>query len=552
MKPRWTREEPIGVLTRVNSGCCPAADDGNGVGADDSGMTKTTATALLLSVSLATGLIGAPAAASPPRPELVWGPCPDFYAQDPTLQCATMPVPIDWDNPKAGTIDLALTRREATDPAARIGSLVFNPGGPGADGRSAIFRRRPDFGSEVERRFDIVTFDPRGAGASHPIMCSGALLNSEPSPLLNSQTDFDAWLEYNRRVRQDCRRRTGPLFDHVDTVSVVKDLDALRAVLGEQRLTYYGESYGTLIGQQYAELFPGRVRALNLDGNMDHSLDTAREFVTTGAVTIQDSFDEFAAWSDRTPSSPLHGRDVHALFDSVLARAESGRLVCECGPSLTLNPWHVSEFTRAMLYIPSWRPLGNTLAAFDAGTTPPDFWVGEFFTFLIGPRYPTEPEAVPDAHRAILCSDYHLPIRDFRDYQRIRRDATALGPNLRYLFPDALVLRCLGRPTPLPNPQHRLKVRGSATPLLLVNPVHDNATGYNWATSAAKQLGKEAVLLTYDGWGHIAHYSSECIRAATTAYLLSLTLPAPGTHCPAVDPETIGLSFSIELMQRLR
>src|SRR5690606_11889323 len=153
-----------------------------------------------------------------------------------------------------------------------IGSIVINTGGHGGTGVDAVLQNWLGFSPELTSRFDVVGFDPRGVGRSHPILCSFELAAQAPDPLeIDGPAEFAALLAYDERYRQDCRARTGPLFDHVDTGSVVRDLDAIRAALGERKLTYYGVSYGTLIGQLYAERYPGRIRALALDSNMDHS-----------------------------------------------------------------------------------------------------------------------------------------------------------------------------------------------------------------------------------------------------------------------------------------
>jgi pimeloyl-ACP methyl ester carboxylesterase len=207
-------------------------------------------------------------------------------------------VPVDWDHPDGNRFDLAVARRTATDPGRRIGSLVFGPGGPGDSGVDRVVTGISRFSTQLRSRFDIVSFDPRGVGRSHPVTCSTDLVRRQPSPLLTSKADFDATLAYNRLLRADCRAWTGPLYDHVDTLSSVRDLDAIRAALGESRLTFHGSSYGTLLGEQYAETFPSRVRAVVLESVDDHSLGT-RAFMDTQAATVQDSFDEFASWCDR-------------------------------------------------------------------------------------------------------------------------------------------------------------------------------------------------------------------------------------------------------------
>lgn len=156
-----------------------------------------------------------PAAAAGTR-AITWAPC----AEDATAECGTLTVPVDWNNPRGETFQLAVARRKATDPGARIGSLVINPGGPGGSGVTAVLRGADRFTPEVTRRFDVVGFDPRGVARSHPIQCSLELFRQAPDPFsIGGRADFEALLAHNERYRQDCRARTGPLFDHVDTGS---------------------------------------------------------------------------------------------------------------------------------------------------------------------------------------------------------------------------------------------------------------------------------------------------------------------------------------------
>jgi hypothetical protein len=174
----------------------------------------------------------------------------------------TLTVPIDWDDPDGETIDLALARIPASDPDARIGSLVINPGGPGGSGVGFALFAPEVFSPEVLDRFDIVGFDPRGVGDSHPVLCSVETLQDDPGALFDSRAELDARAAFNDELREDCRENTGPLYDHVDSLSVVHDIDAIRAALGDEQLSFFGVSYGTLMGQQYAATYPERVRAV--------------------------------------------------------------------------------------------------------------------------------------------------------------------------------------------------------------------------------------------------------------------------------------------------
>ncbi|MEE6258439.1 alpha/beta hydrolase [Plantactinospora sonchi] len=493
---------------------------------------RTTAwgTTLLAAVTV-TGLLGFPGAgtaasrAVPTSPSISWQPC----AQDATAQCGTLAVPVDWDHPDGPTFDLALARRTAPERADRVGTLFFGPGGPGDSGVSRVadpdnFRR---FSPELQRRFDIVSFDPRGVGASSPVRCSTGLLDQRPAPVLTSQADFDNTVAYNRRLWQDCRERTGPVFDHVDTSSMARDLDAVRAALGEERLTYQGSSYGSLLGQRYAELFPHRVRAMALESVMDHSLGT-REFLHTQTAAAQDSFDAFVAWCDRTEDCALYGQDIQAVWADLMDRAGRGELPDPQNPSAALTPYALSGALAVRpLYDPDYPALARTINTLSTTGPAP---VGQARDGVpTGRTAPTTANPMP-----IFCQDWNLPIRDYREYAARLREMARIGSDLPYPRALAGVESCLGTP-PADHPQHRPRIR-TGQPLLLLNAVHDPVTGYDWATSVARQLGRHAVLLSYEGAGHGVYNATSCTRDTVDRYLIRLTVPAHGTRCPAAEP----------------
>ncbi|GAA2468218.1 alpha/beta hydrolase [Streptomyces macrosporus] len=480
---------------------------------------------LAVAASSPGAVTGAAASAAEPRgtaPRVDWTPC----REDATAECGTLSVPVDWDRPDGPRFALGLARRTARDPDARVGSLVFGPGGPGDSGvRKVVEDHR--FSDEVRDRFDVVGIDPRGVGRSGPVRCSTALLEERPSPVLTDQADFDAAVEYNRRLREDCRRHSRGLYDHVDTLQAVRDLDAVRTALGEERLTFHGSSYGTLLGQQYAEVFPHRVRAVVLESVVDHSLGR-RRFLVTQAAAQQDSFDGFVAWCSRTESCALHGRDARAVWRGLLARAERGALTDPGSPGTRLDAFALSRVVETALKGPDRERLARYLAALDAGRRPAG---------SASPRRETPPEERPatEAHPfpAIFCQDWSLPVRSHREYAADLRRIARVAPDMRY--PSALlgVVSCLGAPRPVNNPQHRLRVRGGG-PLLLVNSLHDPVSSHDWAVRVARQLGDAGVLLTYEGWGHGAYGTGPCVTEAVDRYLVSRTLPAPGTTCPDV------------------
>ncbi|HEX8631407.1 MAG TPA: alpha/beta hydrolase [Catenuloplanes sp.] len=502
-----------------------------------------TTAALLLPASAA---VAAPTAADaaggrhPAHARIAWAPCP----QDATADCGTLKVPVNWARPHGPTFELALARRKATNPAARIGSLVINPGGPGGSGVGTVLGRQR-FTKQLTERFDIVGFDPRGVGASNPVMCSSELLDAAPNRLLKSQAEFDRLAAYNRRLAADCRARTGPVFDHVDTVSVVHDIDAIRAALGDRKLSFFGVSYGTLMAQQYAELYPHRVRALVLDSNMDHSLGT-RAFLDTESATAQDSFNEFVAGCARDERCALHGRDIRAFWANLLARADRGELAGGEIGSLDLIGLTVGSF-----YGPNWLGLAEFLVALDTGVPPSeeqkravgaDTMPGvvakaKAWRQPAAPEEPT-PDATHNPFAAVFCQDWAVPVRDYRDFARHLERQRRIAPDVRF-SPLALtaVTSCIGWPGRVNNPQHRLRVSPVSPTLLMVNALHDPATAYQWAVNAARQIGREAVLLTYEGWGHGVYGREPCATGAIDRYLVAGTLPARGTRCAGVLPQ---------------
>lgn len=258
-------------------------------------MTRSLLALVLLAVPLAgcssadLAPAGTPAETSPPSADATdaGSPAPEldrFYAQPVVweecrddMECATLQVPLDYGNPDGATIELALLRSPATDPSRRVGSLVVNPGGPGASGIDYAAAASLVVNPDVRARYDVVGFDPRGVGDSTPLDCvddaqlDESFSSSDASP--DTPAEVDDLLAGSAELRSGCEQRSGDLLPHVGTQDVARDLDVLRAVLGDERLTYLGKSYGTSIGTEYARQFPARSGRLVLDGAIDPTLD---------------------------------------------------------------------------------------------------------------------------------------------------------------------------------------------------------------------------------------------------------------------------------------
>jgi pimeloyl-ACP methyl ester carboxylesterase len=451
----------------------------------------------LLSLLMVAAL---PVPAAPPAAALDWHTC--GTAKD--AQCAYLTVPLDWAHPRGEKIKIAVGRRSAPDQEHKVGTLIFGPGGPWDPGVSRVTDGYDRFSANLLDRFDIVSFDPRGSNGSHPVSCDPDQVAAAPYPVLHSQQDFDDTLAYNRSLWAECERRTGDLWDHADMTSNVRDLDALRAALGERRLTFHGSSYGTLLGEAYAERYPQRVRAIVLESVDDHSSRSTAEFLTAQTWASEDAFDAFVAWCDRTPSCALNGRDVVAVWNRLYDSAVAGR------PDFT--PFDLVAITYKRTKDADYGRLADYLAAVDGGSP--------------GARLGSLPVVLP-----AFCADWSLPVRDYREYAGLLRQAARIAPHTHFPVQVFALTACLGWEH-VAYPQHDLHVR-TAIPLLLLNSRHDSATGWNWAHHVERQLGRHGVLVTYEGDGHGSYSKSRCMRDLADAYLISLTVPPRGTSCAA-------------------
>ncbi|HVX47161.1 MAG TPA: alpha/beta hydrolase [Mycobacteriales bacterium] len=462
-----------------------------------------------------------------PTPTVQWGPCSG--SSDPAVHCATLTVPIDWADPDGATTDIAIAKRDATK--ASKGSLVIDPGGPGGSGVTEALDPTGFLSPDLLEHFDIIGFDPRGVGDSDPVTCPPADVPETFAPVPTTQAQYDALVDTSRTLARDCRASTGPLADHVDSVSVAHDIDAIRIALGQDTISYYGVSYGTLMGSAYAELFPTHLRAIVLDGTMDHSRDVHSFFVSEAAA-VEDSFAQFVDWCGLDSTCALHGRDIYALWDKLMGQADAGTLMDGTTP---ISPVELTNFAAGYLYAadltPPWSMLADKLKDLAGGT---DQAASPRILDAPAPRWGDSDS--PYNFQAIICNDYDLHEPNFAALQADLQLARHVAPHLRLsaLAWDA-VSTCLGWPTAPTNPQHDLKVVG-APPVLIVNSRHDPATPYEWALSNAEQLGTAGRLLTYEGSGHSAFLRNDCTRTTVESYLDDPSKPVGNTTCAATLP----------------
>ncbi|MFD0365480.1 alpha/beta hydrolase [Nocardia sp. GCM10030253] len=430
-----------------------------------------------------------------------------------------MAVPIDWSDRDGSTIDIAVVRDRADDAARKVGTLVSLPGGPGTSGVDEILRGGK-FSPELRARFDILSIDPRGVKRSHSVQCDSGLAANRPNMVPDTGGRIDEVRSYARDLADSCRQYTGPLIDHLDAVSVARDVEALRSALGEDQINIYSRSYGTMPAQAYAELFPKRLRTSLMDSVDDHSLD-GRAFLASEARAGQDTFSEFGSWCARDEQCVLHGTDAHRTYSALFARAERGELRDADRPDMPLGPLELSRKVTQRLYAPEWPRLATELRTLTE--QPADLPLRSAPIKRSG-----EPTAMPEI---TLCSDWRFDIGDQDDWQRLWHEQNANAPTLRAHFAWGAGTLCSGWPTAPQNPQHRPQIHGGP-PILIINSLHDPATPHEWATQVAAQTPR-AALLTYTGWGHGIYNRTPCTTTAADQYLITSALPTTPTCAPA-------------------
>ncbi|MGE3660382.1 MAG: alpha/beta hydrolase [Pseudonocardia sp.] len=463
--------------------------------------------------------------------QLTWGPCDAFATApadaevygDASLECARLEVPLDYAAPDGRTAQVAVLRH-ATDQR-KIGSLVVNPGGPGGSGTQLAAYLAGTFG---DGPFDLVGFDPRGIGASTPkldcLTDAAALeyradLDVDPSPAGVAAAEAET-----RDYIAACAQRSGGLdvLANSGTRDVARDLDVLRAALGDRKLTYLGYSYGTFIGSTYAEMFPGNVRALVLDGAVDPAQPSDAETVAQLAG-FQAAFEVYAADCAKAADCPL-GTDPAAATAAF------------------------QDLTRPLVIAPVPASAGRTLGYNDAVTA--------VISALYDPRsWPGLTDGLADLKRGdgaallALADAYHeldtdvLTIVRCVDDDRItdRTQAAALYQRLAVAAPFAdpgtpvvgALDTCGLWPVPPTSSRHVPHAEGLPT-VLVVSTTGDPATPYAAGVALADAL--DARLLTVEGTRHGAvGLGWSCVDDAAADYLVDLTLPAEGTRCTTTE-----------------
>ena len=487
---------------------------------------------ILLVIGLATSL---PAIASPTgarskqiSASLSWHSC------DGDFECSSLKVPISYKRAGAGSLQIAVVRLPATNKHP-IGDLVLNPGGPGGSGVDFLEQDAASFPAEIRSRFDLVSFDPRGVDRSDPVQCVSAaqtrqLMQLDPSPVSNEQ--INQVVSATKAFVAGCVAHTSrSVLANVGTATTVQDLDRLRAALGQNRLDYFGLSYGTYIGELYAQRFPTRVGEMVLDGAIDPSLSTTTAEIEQ-AVGFETDLHDFFTWCDHDAScaAELPG-GASLAFGRLFTSFNNGSTV---QADLKTNFGGVQPVGLGMgeigvagaLYTPrTWPELGQAISEALRGN-------GNILAELAYEYEGVQPNGqfsnAQAANVAINCLDLPAPtsLSTYRALAaRFGTEAPQFGASEAWG-----TLPCAYWPFPATGHPQSISAPKAAT-ILVIGSTDDPATPYAWAKSIAKQL-KHAVLLTRSGAGHTGYFLSTCIQTWTDRYLLNSSLPPANTICP--------------------
>jgi pimeloyl-ACP methyl ester carboxylesterase len=449
----------------------------------------------------------------PPVTPIAWSPC------NGDLQCGNLVVPLDYASPDGPTISIAVARHPAEEPAARIGSLVIDPGGPGVSGINDMANELSVLTPQLLDDFDIVMFDPRGVERSDPVTCGTGTGSapSDPAPVTASQQA--ATIAGLKQFAAACEKNSAAILPYVGTVDVARDMDRLRQALGDSGLTYMGQSYGTLLGLTYAALFPTHIRAMVLDSVIDPALSFNQ--ITAGqAAGFEGVLNAFFTWCAASADCAWHtGTDPTATLQALLNTAATAPAPAGGGSSLGVGQLY--DALLEDLYSQSdWPQLGQALADDTTGNGAPA--AAQSNQYNTGGS-----DNADEAATAIDCLD-HPASHDLATYGALADSLQASAP----IFGPLLAwgeAGCAVWPVPPTRTVGPVAAPGSP-PILVVGTTNDPATPYAWAVSVAKELD-HGVLLTHDGDDHVAYFYSACVRADVQTYLVGGQTPPPGTVC---------------------
>lgn len=462
-------------------------------------------------------------------PSIDFGPCPEEFPS--SLECATYTVPINWDEPDGEKFDLGLVRLPAnSNSTKKIGSLFINPGGPGGEATTFIASLVSGvfpLPEGLTNAFDLIGLDPRGVGLSNPVQCDQKIWAERVSWFPKTQEEYDALVNKNERYGESCRNRTGPLVEHVDTISAAKDHEAVRIALGDEPLNMVGISYGSQLGAQYAALFPDNIRTLVLDGMLQHS-QSGSSNVLIESLGYSLGLQHFFKWASEEESSPLKGRDVAAICADLITNASTTPISApSCDGKTCRTDVNAEELlfnAQQALVFKDPRITGGLSTWGDLATAIYNATQGDASAFST----PLD-DATTTSATAIYCLDLdHDPsVYDFEYIQAKQHMFDTFQPiNQGASQSTSLYHSCIGWPFMTKNPPRKLDV-DTKTTILMVNSDADPSTAYPWAIGMLEEI-RNKVFITRHGDGHTSFPIGGDTAAAIAEYLISGEAPKNG------------------------
>ncbi|KIP92190.1 MULTISPECIES: alpha/beta hydrolase [unclassified Microbacterium] len=453
---------------------------------------------------------------------LTWSECGTGF------DCTEVTAPLDWENPGEGEITLSVVRHQATGTAQ--GSLLTNPGGPGASGVELI-RDSLDFavGADLIENYDVIGFDPRGVGESTAVTCFDAAgmddyLYTIPAGKRGSAEWEAELLEAHKEFADACEANSGGILPYVTTINAARDMDLIRAVLGDKQLNYLGYSYGTFLGATYADLYPEKAGRLVLDGAIDPAV-SGLDVGATQALGFESALRAYMQNCLDSGECPFNGTVDEAMADlgALLASVDASPL--ENGDGRMLGADSLMTAIIAALYsADSWQYLTQALDEALQGDPTTAFFLADFYN---GRENGTYLDNSSEAFRAYNCMDYPVeddPAAEAATEKRIADGAPTIAPY--WNGPDS----CSVWPYPPTGTRGEINAEG-AGPILVVGTTNDPATPYEWSESLAEQLD-EGVLITRVGEGHTGYNKGNtCVDSAVEAFLLDDVVPESDVRC---------------------
>ncbi|MEV0236469.1 alpha/beta fold hydrolase [Nonomuraea sp. NPDC050786] len=487
---------------------------------------KVKVMAVGVAATLLTGLMWVPAAGDsadtgPSSP--AWRPCDDKHAPR-DMRCTSVQVPLDWKAPGERKITIPVGMLPASGAARRIGTVFSIPGGPGASGIDDLKQFYGKF-AQLRDRFDVISFAPRNTVKPGGVLPYECLATGPWITLPADRAEYAALGRSNRERAQRCRAADQEFFDHMDSASVARDIEAVRVALGEQRLSFLANSYGGTPAAAYARLFPSRIRAMVMDGTAGHIEDTAADEPRMYARAERE-MERFAAWCRSATACALHGRDVGQVWRRLVTAADRSPTPVRNDPSGAAYTGFDLKVAAAPSVtspgpepdVPRWVQLADAIKkAADGDASGFADYVRQ------GSGSPKVPSLI--GQNMTHCLD-GKGYGSYAAYRRALRRAEELSPNFagqRSWWP----LGCVGWPAPVTNPRAPLPTRG-LVPFLGVG----SWTDHDIVADIIRHVpGSSSV--RYEGHGHMLYIygKSGCITAHVNRYLTSLRLPPPGTTC---------------------